>query len=646
MKLPSIPPRKRLSALLGPIPLTRTQALGASERLAAVTSLVSSLEHLANRRHTRPGGLNHWAIAREAYAARSRPLRKALDITAHPWTTRALHGGRIAASAALLLPGNSRLRGAANLFLGVSGAMLYPTHRYGTDGSDQASGLVQTATGLARLSSSPQTQDALLWYVAAQSTLSYAVSGWVKLLGSDWRDGSALGGVMRTRTYGERHAWQLTQRYPKQARALAHGVLALECLFPLVYVKGGTLTRPLLASAASFHVANGFVMGLGRFVTSFTAMHPAVAYTAASRSHPAVAGRDDRLLAVTGALAAGGAATAAALAVARRLRAADPRAGAGTVTTRHGNELVFDGVVRSDSTGPVLVYVHGLAATPGHFGWYVRAAREENGHDWLLYSRAGYGPSRRTTRRAYTLRESADDLADLVASAVPPGRRVVLVGHSLGGEIARRAAGQLGDRLQAVVYLDSSHPAELNRSHQQGQTADHVGSALQAFTVSLRAGLGALLSRPDWLDNLPAAWRRRTMAEYADARLWRAALREWRSAEVEFRGHEGALRPVDAHALVVSAQHTVDRDPEQLLMHGEIADAHRAPGRVVRTTVIEGADHDGLLTDPRLAGEALRHLKDFLAETDRTDRTDATDRTNRTGTADHATTAPGEAGSR
>ncbi|MFD0430848.1 hypothetical protein ACFQ60_36745 [Streptomyces zhihengii] len=129
-------------------------------------------------------------------------------------TSRALHAARVAASAALLLPGDSRARGAANLFLGLSGALLYPTHRYGTDGSDQASNLVQTATGLARLAPSPAAQDALVWYVAIQSNLSYVVSGWIKLLGKDWRTGSALTGVLRTRTYGHEKAWRLARRHP------------------------------------------------------------------------------------------------------------------------------------------------------------------------------------------------------------------------------------------------------------------------------------------------------------------------------------------------------------------------------------------------------------------------------------------------
>jgi len=276
--------RAALSALTGPLPVSRSQAIGASERIAAVTSLLSSLEHLTTPDQKRPGGLNDWALARYGHAHSGRPLRKLLDFVADERTSRTLHAARVAASAALLLPGDSRARGAANLFLGLSGALLYPTQRYGTDGSDQASNLVQTATGMARLAPSPAAQDALVWYVALQSNLSYVVSGWIKLLGKDWRTGSALTGVMRTRTYGHEKVWRLTRRHPRSARALAHGVLAMECLFPVLYLKGGLLTRPVIAAVAAFHVANGSVMGLGRFIPAFTAMHPMVAYTSTPRS--------------------------------------------------------------------------------------------------------------------------------------------------------------------------------------------------------------------------------------------------------------------------------------------------------------------------------------------------------------------------
>ncbi|GGZ23004.1 alpha/beta fold hydrolase [Streptomyces nitrosporeus] len=619
--MPSSPDRPRasrptvravLSALTGPVPVSRTQAIGAAERLAAVTSLLSSLEHLTGPEHKRTGGLNDWALARHGHARYGRPLRKLLDAVADERTTRVLHAARVAASAALLLPGDSRRRGAANLFLGVSGALLYPTHRYGTDGSDQASGMVQTATGLARLVPSPAAQDALLWYVAIQSNLSYAVSGWVKLLGRDWRDGSALTGVMRTRTYGHEGVWRLARRHPRAARTLAHGVLALECLFPVLYLKGGLLARPVIGAAAAFHVANGFVMGLGRFVPAFTAMHPMVAYTSAPRSHPAVAGRDDRMPAALGLLLAGTAAVAATVAAHRRLRATDHAYG-GTVTTRHGNELAHDGTATGQGSGPVTVLVHGLGALPAHFSWYTRALGA-GGHQWLAYSRAGYGASRRHAGTPYHLGESVDDLVDLVEAAVPAGRQVSLVGHSLGGEIARRAAVRLGGRVHSVVYVDSSHPEQLDRSGQQGRNARHVEEMIRTTSVSLRLGLGILMQTPDWVENLPAPVRSRAMAEYADPRVWTAALREWRAAERDFRSFQGPLPPLDTHALVLSAQHTVDRDPDHLLMHKDLADAH-PPGRTVRSAVIEAADHDGILTDPRFAAEAARHLVGFLGDT-------------------------------
>ncbi|MGW2119145.1 alpha/beta fold hydrolase [Streptomyces zhihengii] len=604
--------RTVISALTGPLPLSRGQAIGASERIAALTSLLSSLEHLTIADQKRSGGLNDWALARRGHAHSGRPLRRLLDVVADERTSRALHAARVAASAALLLPGDSRARGAANLFLGLSGALLYPTHRYGTDGSDQASNLVQTATGLARLAPSPAAQDALVWYVAIQSNLSYVVSGWIKLLGKDWRTGSALTGVLRTRTYGHEKAWRLARRHPRSARALAHGVLAMECLFPVLYLKGGLLARPVIAGAAAFHVANGSVMGLGRFIPAFVSMHPMVAYTSTPRSHPAAAGRDDRMPVAAALLLAAAATAATAVAVHRRLRTTDHPFGT-TVTTRHGNELAHDGTVGPKGEGPVAVLVHGLGALPAHFSWYTRALNAD-GRQWLAYSRAGYGASRRHAPTPYHLGESVDDLVDLIEAAVPEGRQVSLVGHSLGGELARRAAVRLGERVHSVVYVDSSHPQQLERSSQQGANARLVEELIRSTSVSLRAGLGVLMQTPAWIRNLPAPVRSRAMAEYADHRMWTAALREWQAAERDFRSFEGPLPHLDAHALVLSAQHTVDRDPDHLLLHKDLADAHR-DGRIVRSTVVENADHDGILTDPQLAGEAARRLVAFLGDT-------------------------------
>ncbi|MEU2954874.1 alpha/beta fold hydrolase [Streptomyces xanthochromogenes] len=605
--------QKIASAVLGPVPVSRDRALGLSERLAAVTTLTSSLEYLSQRKEIRQGGLNDWNIVKDVQAESTPLVRRLLDAVSGRRTTTALHVTRAAVAAGMLLPGNSRLRGAGSLFLGASSALLYPRHRYGTDGSDQVAILVQSATGAARLARAPQAKDALLWYVALQANLSYLVSGWVKLIGEPWRDASALRGVMRTRTYGHPGMYRWTREHPKAATYLTHGVLALECLFPLAYARGGRLARPVIASAAAFHLANGYFMGLGRFVTAFTAMHPMVAYTSTPRSHPAVAGRDDRALPVALALVAAAAGIAAGTAVQRRLRTTEGWHTSRVLTTRNGNELQYEVLSPGDDRRPVLVFAAGMVSTSEHFAWITERLVQDTGHGVLTYARAGYAGSRHYDRGRYCLDRSVDDLVDLVNGAVAPARQVILVGHSLGGEIARRAARHLGGRVHGVVYLDASHPDELNRSVQQSETAARLRTSLVQMTWYLRMGTGILMSRPEWLESLPIAYRKKVFAQYADARMWEAGLREWEAAEADFRAHRGSLATIDgAHGLVVSAQQTIDRDPDQLLMHRELAEAHR--GGRTRTVVVEGAGHDTLLTMSRYAHQVADAITEFFAQ--------------------------------
>ncbi|MDT0382614.1 alpha/beta fold hydrolase [Streptomyces sp. DSM 42041] len=608
-------PRQLASAVFAPAPLSRSRALAVSERLAAATTLTSSLEYLTQHRERGPGGFNDWEVVKDGQAGSAPLTRRLLDLVSGERTTTALHVARAAVSAGMMLPGGARRRGLGNLFLGASTALLYPRHRYGTDGSDQVSTLVQAATGVARLSGSTAVQDAALWYMALQSNLSYVVSGWVKLLGESWRDASALPGVMRTRTYGCEPAFRLAQKHPVPARYLTHGVLALECLFPVAYLFGGRLTRPVLAGAGAFHLTNGFAMGLGRFVTSFTAMHPAVAYTATPKTHPAVAGRDDRMLKVVGGALALAAAGAGATAVQRRLRVREGWPTSAHVTTRAGNRLQYEIMSHGAADKPFVLFCAGLGTTSEQWGWITESLARETDYGVLTYARAGYAGSDYRSADPYRLTESVDDLVDLVRGAVPEGRTVLLVGHSLGGELCRRAAVRLGDRTHGVVYLDSAHPMELNRSAQQSKSARLLPESLHLMDWSLRIGLGALISRPDWLRELPQNYQSRAFAQYADARAWKAARREWAAVEEDFRAQDGDLDAIDAHALVISAQRTTDRDPEQLLMHNELGRAHEGPGNRVESLVVEDADHGALLMSSRHGLRVAARIVDFLDAT-------------------------------
>ncbi|TDC21369.1 hypothetical protein E1265_18175 [Streptomyces sp. 8K308] len=573
--------------------------------------MAASLEYLHLRDQTRPGGLHDWAVMREAHADASPVTHALLDAVGDRRATATLHAARAVVSAALLLPGASRLRGAGSLFLAASGAALYPRHRYGTDGSDQVSTVVQVGNAVARLSRSPRVQDAAMWHTAIQSNLSYAVSGWYKLLGRPWRDGTALAAVLRTKTYGHEKAYRLVIRHPSAARAVVRGVLALECLFPAVYAARGRLARPLLASAVAFHGANGYLIGIGRFLTAFTAMHPHVAYTSAPRSHPAVADRDDSVVPVIVLTLVGTASAAAVLAARRRQRVLTGPKGTRRLVTRRGNTLAYQ-FDEGDTDRPVVVLLGGLAATREQFGWIAEAVGREAGCGVLSYDRPGYGASLRRRGAPMDLDAQAVELAELIESVVPVDRSAVLVGHSLGGDLARRVAPLLGGRLAGVVYLDSAHPAELKRSVRQQEAATHLDEWLAVMDWSTRIGAGILMSRPPWFASLPPSVRDHAFDQYADARLWSTARREWAATRADYEAFEGELAPVAAPALVVSAGRTVAADAEQLAMHQEIAQAHRAGGAEVDLDVAEDADHGTLLTDSRHANRVARAILDFV----------------------------------
>lgn len=590
----------------------RSVTLAVTERLSAVTPLASSLEYLARGRDRAPGGLNNWAVMRRSHLNRPAWVLGVLDVVADRRTTNALHAVRTASALVLLLgPAARRPRLAASSVLAATSALLADRHHFGADGSDQVSLLVQAAGAVARAGQRhPETVDACLWFIALQSVLSYTASGWAKLTSSSWRSGEALTGIMRTEAYGHRAAWQALRRHPHAARSVCAGVLTMECLFPAVFAGRGRVARPLVASAAAFHLANGRLMGLGRFVWSFIAMHPAVLYAAGrpdarpgpdGRLEPA---RDDLLPAVAATLAAA-LFTAGLIAQARRRRAVlRVREDECTVRTSSGNVLTY----RSRGpagTDPVIVLEAGLMAGPESLEWLARdlAGRWQT----VTYWRAGYGSSRCARAENFVLGTRVQDLTDL-ARHVGKDRSVILAGHSLGGYLCFLAASHLGLGVRGVCLLDSSHPAELVRSPSQARGADHMAAGMAQAAASLRFGLGELLRPPPWAGRLPAEAHGSAMAQYRDARQWQAARREWRAAERHFAECDGKLPVIDASLLVITASETAANDPVQKELHDDFA--QHTPS--AESHVLSGTTHDSMLMDSAAAHRVAQLSEAFI----------------------------------
>jgi pimeloyl-ACP methyl ester carboxylesterase len=97
---------------------------------------------------------------------------------------------------------------------------------------------------------------------------------------------------------------------------------------------------------------------------------------------------------------------------------------------------------------PLLVLLHGLGATGDVWGgWWPLLARRWPGR-WLAPDLPGHGGS--PPLAAYTF----DGYAAAVASIVPPGARVVVLGHSLGGVVGLAlASGRFPVPVQAVIGL-------------------------------------------------------------------------------------------------------------------------------------------------------------------------------------------------
>lgn len=595
-----------LKGAFTPINIDREGTLRLMERLSSATHLVSAAEYLARKSEFETGSLGDWGLIGDRYAHLPSWQRRVLAAVSRPRASKAIHVGRIIAAVTLLARTPPAVRAAASGYLALSAAVLYPRGNYGSDGSDQVAFQTATAAAIARAIPTPGAQDAALWYVGLQSALSYAVSGWAKLFGASWRTGKAVPGVMRTLSYGNKRIWELFKDRPRLARMSAHGMLAFEGLFPLVYAARGRLTRPFIAAAVGFHTIIAGTMGLGRFLTAFGSMLPAIAYTTNDRPKsnlmPTLA-----FASVAIALACG--TVASALRRSRITRQCDRL---DMVTCSSGNTLSFRHEHHRDDA-PTLILEHGMLATPQHFAAIVDHIRPQL--NVITYHRAGYGPSVNSSG-GYSTDDSAEDLIDLIESLPESVGPLYLGGHSLGGLVARRTA-QLTDRpIAGVIYLDSSHPGQLVISTGQRKGVEGLNSALAFVPSSLRVGLGWLLPRPAWIDSLPEHARKDALDLYRDSRLWKAGAMEWRNARRAFsRRRSGRLDPIDIPALVITAEQTLRADNAQERLHDDLAGSHN--NRAYRV-VIRSADHDSILTDPEHAASTGDAIVSFIEEMERT----------------------------
>lgn len=582
-------------SLFKPLVVERPKALEWSSALASLTHAMSSVEHLVNRAERQPGGANYWEITRNSGNFRNPITRRIIEFAARPAVTDALHITRLAAFGVSCLPHTpTRVRGAIALYLSATAVILAPRHHFGGDGSDQLSALTTAMTGLARVSGSPRIADAALWGLSLQGSLAYLVSGWVKVAGPRWRNGTALLGVMRTRVYGHERFWRLLKDYPILGKILERTTLVIECAFPLVYFAQGRLTRSAILAAGSMHIAIMMSMALGRFLPAFSSLYPAIAYTTVP-SKLLASPRSDRTPVVLGVLAG---ALATGLQFDRNRRSRQAHAdlpGYSQLALPSGGAVMSR---RSDPNGadatPAVILVHGLGSTSAL--WSTTAALlSDRGVSTLVYDREA---ERSAVQGRRGLDDAVDELCEIIRSQYP-GREVILVGHSLGGLICYRAAQRSSEQVRAVVLLDSTHPRQLEQSPVQRDMTAAVKSNIAVTAGILSAGFGRFMIEPGWVQQTPEDLRPTLTARSRDARVWWSALWEWTAAEQEF-DRQPELGAADFAILSITAGTTNRLDPTITELHRDYA----AQSHSGRHLVLEGFHHNDIVFDAA-ASDAL-----------------------------------------
>ena len=121
-----------------------------------------------------------------------------------------------------------------------------------------------------------------LWYIAIQAITSYFMSGAVKLLRSEWRNGSAMTIFLNGAIYGP-----LSATHPLRNKWLAMlgswGFIVWEILFPLSLLDP-RLAAVFCAVAAFFHFLVFWFFGLNRFFWAWLCSFPAIIWCSAQFS--------------------------------------------------------------------------------------------------------------------------------------------------------------------------------------------------------------------------------------------------------------------------------------------------------------------------------------------------------------------------
>lgn len=255
-------------------------AIRALECLLAISLLIQTLEFIRLQKFSDARSVWSWSVQRKDVAHAPLWIQKTLA-----WLfserVHSLHLlFRVGAAASLFF--GASLASSSLLF--VSSLLILIRWRGAFNGgSDFMTMIVLTGlliAHIAQLFVGPALAwKAGLWYITIHAITSYFISGTIKLLHREWRNGRVLTYFLDGGLYGPLAANSVLRR-PGVAMLAAWSFIVWECLFPLA-LAGPAWATLWCCGAAVFHVLVFRFFGLNRFFWAWCASFPAIIYCSA-----------------------------------------------------------------------------------------------------------------------------------------------------------------------------------------------------------------------------------------------------------------------------------------------------------------------------------------------------------------------------
>jgi hypothetical protein len=169
-----------------------------TSRIAGIAVIIGSLEEIALRKSYSPGGVYDLryidAALRQPGATHMRTR-----LQGHSWLSAVWVVSRLLAALSLLLGPNTMPQMAvAWTVVALTTVAVQSAHQLGgEDGSDQMIAILSISFSITLIfGGCPGVLQAGLYFIGAQSVLSYTTAGVAKILSPEWRNGTAVQGVL------------------------------------------------------------------------------------------------------------------------------------------------------------------------------------------------------------------------------------------------------------------------------------------------------------------------------------------------------------------------------------------------------------------------------------------------------------------